>query len=915
MASHESGYDGEDWSSRATPSQLDDSGTDTSQPDLQPVRHRDGGELGRGGMARVTSGFDPVLERPVALKRSLHGTPADDARLLREARLTAQLDHPAIASVLDVGVDRDGALVAVLHVRQGESFAAAVRNNAGAPRAKLLRALLAASQAVAHAHSRGVLHRDLSANNVRVGADGAVWVLDWGLAATVDEAAAGGFRGGTEGAQSPEQRLGEPLTRASDVWSLGALLKLLLTGHNIHHAARPRDVPRPLWAIAERALHYAPSHRYVDAGAFADDLARYLDGQAVQAWPEGAFERFSRVASRRPRVTAAIIGATLLALVGALVATQSVLRAQREARDATSRLLLDSAERALHADDLLGAKALARQALETGGDSLRARGLLAATARASTVLLVDQRVAPCALVDLDGDRSLCTSPERWDAVRFADGAVLEASRDQRLTLTGSPDMRALTGGAARLTINAARTRAALVLSDGVVLASSTALGPLVHACEPGQPTRAAVPWGDDALVVCGDNTLVTASAAGVTRRRPLIGLSSSMRGASVADVLNDTTLVVGTAAGELGLVDIERSELTWMGTTSLGLITTVLPSADGRRVLVLGERGAALFRPAEGVITPIKADLRRGWRDGASGHLAQARDGTLMRFALDETLVMTHGAHGRAAMAVHEGRRLVATGDAMGTVALAHLDTGALREVGGLPRVIKSLDFSPDGRFLVLGAAGPDGLLVFHTDTLARVATPWDGNEEVRGRHVAFITGDTFVVFGWGATPFAARFEGDRFVEQPLAASMGDVRDVSCREGSCVLLSATSQAMWLRFDDGRFTVAPFDVPAETRLIARSPDGRALVTVDTQLRLPDGRALNEPALEDVAIDDGGRVALCRRDGSVALLDAALKPVFDVAAHTERCARVSFCDDGRALCTVGWDGRLRVLSEGR
>jgi eukaryotic-like serine/threonine-protein kinase len=272
------------------------SSSSSSLAPLTPGRYRRGGRLGQGGMGVVDAGHDPALGRDVALKRAVDA--AGEARLWHEARLTARLHHPAIVAILDLVRDDDGALVAVLEVRRGETLLPAIARDraahpdASGPSPRLLRALLVVCEAVGHAHARGILHRDLSPKNVVIDVDGATSVLDWGLACTIDEAAARPQRLGTPGAMAPEVERGEVSSTRSDVWSLGALLRHVIAG--VAH------VPPALRAIVARATADEPAVRYEDAAALADDLRRFLDGERVLAHREGVLSALARHSQRRP---------------------------------------------------------------------------------------------------------------------------------------------------------------------------------------------------------------------------------------------------------------------------------------------------------------------------------------------------------------------------------------------------------------------------------------------------------------------------------------------------------------------------------------------------------------------------------------------------------------------------------------
>lgn len=849
-------------------------------------------------MARVSSAFDPVLERPLALKRTLSGAPADDARLLREARLMARLDHPSIAQVLDVGLDASGTLLCVMPVRQGISLAEAVRRE---PVPALLRALLSASQALAHAHARGVVHRDVSPTNVRLDADGAVWLLDWGLAATFEEAALGGFRGGTPGCMSPELRDGRAAGPASDVWSLGALLHLICTGAlpKNEASARPPACPRPLWAVVRKALSFEPAARYADARAFSEELARWLDGQPLVAWPEGPVDTLVRVAGRRPRLTLAVSLAVVVVLSIAVVAGVAVLRAQAREREATSRLLRESAERALAVDDVALARSLATEALVLR-DDVRARGVLAALARVPDVTVKPLALPGCVAGDVDEGHVTCAEPGVHVA-RMADGRVLRARGGTAETLVTLGEERArLGGGTPEVSVDASRTRAVVAVPEGVLVLQAGHLGPALTPCTAGQPVRFARPRGEGALVFCSDDELVFTSSTAVERRVHISGLGTVLRGVHSGALLDDDTLLTGTANGQLGIIDLAAQTLRWAAPSGLGLLHTVVASRDGRSALVAGEKGAALLRVREGQVLPLGSSVSRAWRLGEHGFAVS--DGARLSEVLTPAgLSMTRGLHGLSALAVHDGTRRVAAGDSMGSVQVMHFERGVDFTISGLPRVVKSLAFSSDGRFLAIGAAGPDGVLLYDVSQRApaRLKTPWDGDPAVRARHVAFFDVACMIFFGWGAPPRAACVDGDAFAELPLPQLPADVRELAARPGE-LLLTETPDFVWRVTMTRERQVVASPVPdPRARLVALSSSGRASFS-------------NAPELSAVAIADDGRLASCRLDGTVELRDERGALQFIAAAHQQRCARVSFCDQQRALCTAGWDGAFRVLN---
>ena len=234
-------------------------------PDLGGTRYELESEIGRGGMGVVYAARDRELDRRVALK-------VLDSALAGEAQLIARLEHPAIVPIYETGTLPDGRAFYAMKLVAGARLDHYL---ARAPSlGERLRVIRRAGEALAFAHARGVIHRDLKPQNVMVGEFGEVYVMDWGVEAVA----------GTPAFRAPDARLDQ----RSDIYALGALLQFML----------PSSAPPALRAIAAKAMQADPDARYGDAPALLADLERFEEGLAVEAWSEPLSHRLRRFASR-----------------------------------------------------------------------------------------------------------------------------------------------------------------------------------------------------------------------------------------------------------------------------------------------------------------------------------------------------------------------------------------------------------------------------------------------------------------------------------------------------------------------------------------------------------------------------------------------------------------------------------------
>jgi eukaryotic-like serine/threonine-protein kinase len=359
------------------------------------------GELGRGGSGVVLRAVrgDDAYSKAVAIKLVPEAGVSDLARqrFLDERQILAGLDHPNIARLLDGGQTDDGLPYLVMELVTGERIDAFcdARRLGIADRVRLFTAVAAA---VHHAHRNLVVHRDLKPANVLVTADGVPKLLDFGIARLRDPSGDAvptvtALRAMTPEYASPEQVRGEPLTVATDVYSMGVLLYELLTGHRPYRvkgegpapmlaAVCDQDAQVPSDAVTRRedrtdggrtvtvdpeevgrvrgltagalkrllqgdldtivlkALRKEPAGRYGSAEAFADDLRRFLEGKPVLARRPTLTYRSAKFVRRNPGAVAGMVLAAV-ALVGGVGATAWQARRAEEQRRRAERRFED----------------------------------------------------------------------------------------------------------------------------------------------------------------------------------------------------------------------------------------------------------------------------------------------------------------------------------------------------------------------------------------------------------------------------------------------------------------------------------------------------------------------------------------------------------------------------------------------
>lgn len=369
---------------------------------VTPERFRVVRPHARGGLGEVHLAWDEELGRYVALKEmraEYAQSPALRARFEREAEVNGKLEHPGIVPVHGMGRHVDGRPYYAMRFVRGETLQKALDRFHEEESAELsptqwavrirhlIRPFLVVCDAIAYAHSRGVLHRDLKPSNIMLGPFGETLIIDWGLAkvtghaetatsgelgriplAPLDDLPHSTIAGETLGSppyMSPEQARGEHdhLTPATDIYSLGATLFTILAGRPSVEGASSREVvakvirgeidrpgavepriPPALEAICQKAMRLDPNDRYKDARELAADLERWMADQPVSVYHDPLSTRLLRWAQRRKSFVSAGLALLVTTIVGLAIANLIVSQQKRRAEDATTLALVATKE-------------------------------------------------------------------------------------------------------------------------------------------------------------------------------------------------------------------------------------------------------------------------------------------------------------------------------------------------------------------------------------------------------------------------------------------------------------------------------------------------------------------------------------------------------------------------------------------
>ena len=377
----------------------------------------------KGGLGKVSVARDSELDREVALKeirKTFSGDKMARDRFCLEACITGGLEHPGVVPVYGFGKNNDGSPYFAMRLIRGETFKDAILDFHSdvvpdSPERRLafrglLSRLVDACNAIAYAHSRGVLHRDIKPSNIMLGKFGETLVVDWGLAKKIGReqeyiddddslvlngsAVSGTLDGSTIGTptfMSPEQAAGklDEMKPTSDVYSLGASLYFLLTGKTAFTGSNagevvaqvrendflpPRErlssVPDALNSICCKAMSTRPASRYTTALELAADIENWLADEPVLAHRESTLEKMSRwVRHHRTLATSALV--TLMTIATASVIGMIMLGAEKNKTESALVQVSEEKERSEKArSDEARARRQTRKILTTVTDDL-----------------------------------------------------------------------------------------------------------------------------------------------------------------------------------------------------------------------------------------------------------------------------------------------------------------------------------------------------------------------------------------------------------------------------------------------------------------------------------------------------------------------------------------------------------------
>jgi WD40 repeat protein/tRNA A-37 threonylcarbamoyl transferase component Bud32 len=917
-----------------------------------------GPEVARGGLGRIVKARDLRLDRVVAIKELIRPTPGSEARFMREIEATVKLQHPNIVAVHEAGRWPDGQLFYAMNFVAGKTLLDVMSEATTLTyRLQLLPTILDIAEAVAFAHSEGVVHRDLKPANVLVGRFGETVVIDWGLAKLlgrtplVDPAleppshqigvTRAGLVVGTPPYMPPEQAAGKDVDATCDVYALGAILYHVLSGRPPYASTRSgqlletirteppiplgdleADLPPDLLAIVAKAMARRPGDRYPSGAEMAQELQRFTRGRLVNAYTYRARDLLKRFLRRNVGAVATAAAASAVMLVAGAFGIVEIRSerdvAQQNERLATHRLDLAAkraratiVSRALaltESDPTLAVASLKQLSEPThGAPSVAARAEEAGVAR--WILRGHDDSVTCVDVSPDGEQIVSGSQDHtlvvW-TLGSTKGRSLVHHSDRVTDCEFSPDGRWIVSGSydGHVTLWPTDTFTPVALPGAGAAVKAVAFS------GDGQYVAAASANHQIGLWHLSDRTFLSYPATNV--RRPFI------------DFRGKHQLVTGPHDGRARLWTVDG---TFVESPEQAGIVRVAQMWDSANSIVLGSSlGHVLVWTTHPKAVTAIADLgseitalsTSGDEPGYAAAATMQGDVVRIDLATQEARRLFRHDERVLALEVSSRQRFIASGGWDRKVHVFDVATDDGRKLLGHTDVISDLAITPNEDLLVTAS----------WDKTVRV---WPLRNDLHDRRS--------VLIGHQVGAHSVRFSPDgRWLASgghDNTVRMWDLMDKSHRvfrghtdhvyrvvfspNGEFIASSSDDRTIRLwSTQDGSTRHVLVGHEADVEEIAYSPDGRLLISAseDHTARLWDTASgtstvfYHDHAVTQVAFSpDGARVATASRAGRVRLYDTLEKQQIAVYTdHDGEVHAVAFSPDGQWLASAGKTGGL-------